>query len=51
MNDTSSSIENFRKINTVAYTSKGVCPPAPNTEEEKMLYEQWLKGKEIIAKF
>ena len=40
------SIEEFRQILTLEYSSKGVKPPKPGGEKESELYKQWLKLKE-----
>lgn len=45
MDYSTQSLEEFRKILTKEYTSKGVKPPSPDGEKEKLLFQQWIKGK------
>jgi len=42
------SLQEFRKMITVEYISKGIKPLTPNGEKEIQLYHQWLKGNEIL---
>ena len=43
------SIEDFRKLIKEEYTSKGVIPPEPDSQEERELFLLWLKGKEHLS--
>lgn len=46
--DPTLTLEEFRKILASQYIQKGIEPPTPNGEKEKLLYDHWLKGKEKI---
>lgn len=48
MNNNIQSIEEFRKIITDEYITKGIKPPFPDGEKEKILYQQWLDGKKKL---
>lgn len=44
MSEKEKNIDNFRLIIRAELSEKGIIPPVENSDEEKRLYEQWLKG-------
>jgi hypothetical protein len=50
MNNTTPTLEEFRKILATEFSKKGVKPPIPAGKKEQLLYQQWLKGKERCYK-
>ncbi len=46
--DENALIEEFRKTVIEDLIQKGVRPPKPDSEEERELYDQWYKGKQLL---